>query len=438
MTGAALLVKRVTWLVTPCLLLAAEGQTAVLVDTDVVHQTIEGFGASSAFFSEYLSDEDAEFLFSKETGIGLSLLRVSIAYDAPVTAELETAKKAQARGARVVAASWTPKPEWKTNRATHALENGQLETQYYPAYADFLADFAEHMRDEGVPLVALTPQNEPDYPAAWDGCVWTVEELVTFIGQHLGPELARRKLDVGILAPDTASFWAARQFFAALLSDPNAKKYLAGLSTHPYGRLQFGTWLTHERQGLPLWQTEFSQEGVGAPADPTMTSALAMARVLHEHLTELSVSAWNYFNLTAVSAHYQNDDKRQNPALIQDGVRFKRAYVLGNFSKFVRPGFKRVKTTPEPAPNVLAVAFKDEGRLVIVAVNGNSKPTNQSFRILGKLGGVFDSAVPWVTSDEYSLAAQPPVSIRGQSFSYNLLPRSVTSFVIDVLAPSGS
>src|SRR5690606_21372736 len=137
----------------------------------------------------------------------------------------------------------------------------------------------------------------------------------------------------------------------------------------------------------------------GTPPDPTMTSALTMARMIHDHLTELSVSAWNYYNLTAVSANYKDDKKRQNPALIQDGVRFKRAYALGNFSKFVRPGFRRVETTPEPAPNVLVAAFKNDVRIVIVAVNVNPNPASQRFRIRGELDGTLVSAVPWVTSD---------------------------------------
>jgi len=427
----ARMVKRVSWLIAPCFLLAEVSTDAVVIETDQLRQTIDGFGASSAFFSQQISDEDAQFLFSVETGIGLSLLRVSVAPQRPITPELATAKKAQAWGARVVAAAWTPKPAWKTNGKLNALSDARLQPEYYPEYAQFLGSFAETMRDAGVPLLALTPQNEPDYAAAWDGCLWTPTELATFIGKHLGPELERRGLDVKIVAPDTASFHKAREYSEALLADPDAKRYLAALSTHPYGRIQWG-WLLEEMHELPLWQTEFSQEGFGTPPDPTMDSALAMARMLHAHLTELSVAAWYYYNLTAVEANYQRDPKRQNPALIQNGVRFKRAYALGNFSKFVRPGFRRIEATPEPRANVLAAAFKNRARIVIVAVNEKPTATNQLFRIRGRLGGRLASAVPWVTSDDLSLVAQPPVIIRATSFRYPLPARSVTSFVIDI------
>lgn len=435
MIAYAATVSRIAWLVVPCLFLAAELKTDVLVEMDAVRQTIDGFGASSAFFSQNISDADAEFLFSKETGIGLSLLRVSIAYHAPVTPELETAKKASARGAAVVAAAWTPKPEWKTNGKVSGQPDARLKAEHYPEYAAFLASFAETMRDQGVPLFALTPQNEPDYPAAWDGCLWTPSELATFIGKHLGPELERRGLIVKIVAPDTASLRKAPEYVTALLSDVDAMKYLGGLSTHPYGRLQLGKWFMQRIYGFALWQTEYSQERPGAPPDPTMTSALAMAQVLHDHLTELSVTVWNYYNLTAVNAHYREDEKRQNPALIQDGVRFKRAYALGNFAKFVRPGFQRVEATPEPASNVLVTAFKNADRVVIVAVNANPLSTIETFRIRGKLAGKLVEAMPWVTSESLSLAAQPPIAITGRSFRYALPPRSVTSFVADLEHP---
>ncbi|HEY6726135.1 MAG TPA: hypothetical protein VI197_19000 [Polyangiaceae bacterium] len=432
MIAYAATVSRIAWLVVPCLFLAAEIKTDVLVDTNVSYQTIDGFGASSAFFSQSISDADAQFLFSKQAGIGLSLLRVSIAHEAPITPELATAKKATALGARVVAAAWTPKPEWKTNGKVSGQPKAHLKPEYYPEYAAFLATFAETMRDRGVPLLALTPQNEPDYPAAWDGCLWTPAELATFIGEHLGPELERRDLAVKIIAPDTASLRKAPEYVTALLSDAAAMKYLSGLSTHPYGRLQLGKWFMRQIHGLTLWQTEYSQERQGAPPDPTMTSALAMARVLHDHLTELSVTAWNYYNLTAVNAHYRNDEKRQNPALIQDGVRFKRAYALGNFAKFVRPGFRRVEATPEPASSILVTAFTSDDRIVIVAVNANPLPAAQTFRIRGKLARELAAAVPWVTSETLSLAPLAAVAITDTSFRYVLPPRSVTSFVVDV------
>ncbi len=87
---------------------------------------------------------------------------------------------------------------------------------------------------EGVPLYAITPQNEPDWPATWDGCLYTAQEMVTFIGEHLGPEFEQRGLETLIVAPDTAHLSNLPPRAQALVGNANVMKYLDGISTHPY------------------------------------------------------------------------------------------------------------------------------------------------------------------------------------------------------------
>ena len=98
-----------------------------IIDLTQVRQRIDGFGASSAFFGLEVPEDDAEFLFSEETGIGLSLLRVRIGIapkdpetgdiigeQEPQTEELETARQAFNWGAKVWASSWTPPESVRT------------------------------------------------------------------------------------------------------------------------------------------------------------------------------------------------------------------------------------------------------------------------------------------------------------------------------------
>jgi glucuronoarabinoxylan endo-1,4-beta-xylanase len=410
----------------------------VTVQPEQVRQRMDGFGASSAFFSENISDEDAEFLFSVETGIGLSMLRVRINHQDNDTTDIETAKKAKMWGASVWAAPWTPPPEWKTNMDLNAQPMAHLRSQNYPDFANYLADFAEWMEAQGVPLLAITPQNEPDWEASWDGCLWSASEMATFIGKHLGPVFEQRGLDVMIVAPDTAHLKNLPAFATALLADADAKKYLAGISTHPYESSGFDPdWSVPRDNGLFFWQTEISQENFNPRdnPDPSMTSALSMVRMMHDHLTRLWMGAWNWWNLTAVTENYEDDPNRQNPALIQNGMKFKRAYVMGNFSKFVRPGFFRIEATPSPATDILVSAYKSNDRLVIVAVNASSSASSQTFTIQGALPGPVAQAVPWVTSDSLSLEAQTPIAVANGAFQAMLPMKSVTSFVLDMDVP---
>ena len=428
------------------LLGAPHASAEIVVQLDELRQRIDGFGASSAFFSEDISQEDADFLFDVEQGIGLSLMRVRINHQDNDTTDIETAKKAYAHGARVWAAPWTPPPEYKTNNALPADPgNGHLKTSSYADFASYLADFAEWMEAQGVPLTAITPQNEPDWPATWDGCLYSASEMTNFIGKYLGPEFEARGLDdVLIVAPDTAHLKNLPGFADALVADADVMKYLDGISTHPYSEEGFSyDWSLPRDNHLFFWQTEVSWESfnegpnVNDTPDPGMKTALWMVKMLHSHLTQLWMNSWSYWNLTAVEDDYADDTKRKNPALIQDGVKFKRAYVMGNYSKFVRPGFLRVEATPAPATDLYVSAYKSSERVVVVAINDSNAAVSQTIKLTGELGGTVGSAVPWVTSDQLALAEQAPLAIDSadNSFEASLAPKSVTSFVVDVDVP---
>jgi glucuronoarabinoxylan endo-1,4-beta-xylanase len=302
------------------------------------------------------------------------------------------------------------------------------------------------MEAEGVPLTAITPQNEPDWPAEWDGCLYTPSEMVTFIRDHLGPEFEARGLDdVMIFAPDTAHMKNLPSFADALVADTEAMKYLDGISTHPYsqqGDIFDTSWSVPRDNNLLFWQTEISYEKffeTPTPAtdtpDPGMKTALWMGKMMHEHLTKLQVNAWNYWNLTAVEDDYIDNPDRQNPAFIQDGVIFKRAYVMGNYSKFVRPGAVRIEAPAEPAADIYVSAFENDERVTIVAINDGTAASNQTFTLQGELAYPIVDVVPWVTSDTLALEAQAALTMTDGSFSFELPPKSVTSLVVTLDAP---
>jgi len=165
----------------------------VEVDLTQAYQRIDGFGASSAWTATNISDALADQFFSPELGIGLSLLRVQIK-PAGNTTELGTARKAAARGAKVWAAPWSPPAEWKDNGST--INGGSLLDEHRADWANRLATFASTMAAEGIPLVAISAQNEPNYEATWDTCLYTPAQLVTFVRDFLGPALAAQNLTV--------------------------------------------------------------------------------------------------------------------------------------------------------------------------------------------------------------------------------------------------
>ena len=423
-----------------------------------VKQTIKGFGASSTFFGDTISASVADQLFDAKKGIGLSLLRIQIGLPAdtqgdgsepstgarPVASspEFNTAKQAYARGCQIWATAWTPPPIWKTtnnkNGSGSGYSSNKLKPENYQDYTNYLADFVDLMKKGGVPISALSPANEPDYVATWDNAQWSGDELTTFVAQNLGPTFASRCPTVKIVVPDTANWSNCDGYVTPLLTDAAAKGYVGIIATHPYGISASDLTYDKPRQnGKDFWQTEWSQENMnGDTPDPSMNSAIDMVQNMHKHLTVTQMNAWSWWAIYITYDALASADPnrvRQNPALMQatssgtDPYMFKRGYALGNWSKFVRPGFQRLGTT-EPSPTVFVEAYRDASHIAIIAVNTDTSSVTQKF-ILN--GADLSSLTPWVTSADDSLAPGTPVSVStaDDGFTYELPGQSVVTFV---------
>jgi glucuronoarabinoxylan endo-1,4-beta-xylanase len=111
----------------------------------------------------------------------------------------------------------------------------------------------------------------------------------------------------------------------------------------------------------------------------------------------------------------------------------KRLYTLGNYSRFVRPGYFRVNIEADPASGVLISAYKNEPtrQLVVVAINENEGSQDLELRLAGASASV---ATPYRTSETEDLAALPELRIPDNTLKAALAPGSVTTFVATVTA----
>ena len=435
----------------------SEQHLDVTVNWDDTKQTIEGFGASSAFFGYNITDDIADQLFDAKKGIGLTLLRVIIGLPDDVQSDgseptedakpvatapdLTTAQQAITRGARVWATAWTPPPIWKTtnsrNGSGEGFESNKLQPEHYQDFANYLADYVDLVKQDKVDIFALSPINEPDYTATWDNAQFTPDELAKFINENLGPTFNDRWPDVKIAAPDTADWPSVDEYLNPLLA--NDKNYVSVVATHPYQNSSAKIVLDYKRpadNGMQFWQTEWSQENMkGDTPDPTMTSAIDMMKKLHDHMVISNLNAWNWWAIYISPDDLKGADTkkvRQNPALMQPDVNmdksymFKRGYALGHWSKFVRPGFQRIDATDHPTGGVLIEAYRDDaGHLALTAINANAGTVTQNFFIEGHS---FGNLTPWVTSPDDDLAAKSSFD-GGDSFTYDLPGKSVVTFV---------
>ena len=388
--------------------------TPSTIDWNQTNQTIDGFGASSAWVVPSLTAARADLLFSPTQGIGLSLLRSRIVPDTSASsAEVSTMQTAQSMGVTVFSTPWSPPAAWKDNGSVN--NGGHLLASHYQDYADLLSQYVLNMQADGVAIHAVSIANEPDFTASYESSRWTASEFATFL-PVLADTFARDDVTAQIMLPEESGwhFDLAGNIFAdpALLADVGI---VAG---HNYSGSPAPV---PQAQGKGLWETEVSSF---ESFDTGINNALGWAKNIHDFMTIAHANAWNYWWLKSSG----ND----NEGLLGPNWEVtKRLWAVGNYSRFVRPGWVNIGATDEGGVSVSA--FKDpvSGQFAIVAVNqGNA--VSKTFTMSG-----FTSAAvtPWVTSVGLDLAQQDDIGTDGSSFTANLAAQSVTTFV-GVRAPA--
>ena len=374
------------------------------------YQQIDGFGASSANnpVLRAVTDEQADLFFDATKGAGLSLLRTQIHPDGSST-EIVTAQKAVARGALVWGSPWSPSANYKTNGNVN--NGGHLLRSEYGAWAHTLAAYVKMMRTNGVPLYAISVQNEPDISIDYESCLYTPQEMHDFV-----PYLYSALQEAGVgstkimIAED--SEWRI-DLAKAAIADPNVAKDVGVVAAHGYlAKIQ-----PYKTGSAHLWETEVYDREI-SHYDGGITEGLRWASTIHKFLTVAGVNAWHYWGL-------RTDDNDNGGLTDLNGNPAKRLYILGQWSKFVRPGWIRIGVGYSGSLQI--TAFKDPGSqsFAIVVVNPGSGAITEKVT----LNGITTSMVtPWITSAGLSLSAQDPVTVNGSAFSYTIPSLSVATF----------
>jgi glucuronoarabinoxylan endo-1,4-beta-xylanase len=275
------------------------------------------------------------------------------------------------------------------------------------------------MEEAGVPIYAISAENEPDSAGLNHTVSFTATELADWIGNYMGPALANTNTKV--MAPETMNWWGFPEYFQAIQDNQAAWDHVSIFASHAYGLGPSEPEPAIADAGKEYWETEVDTGR--ASDDPTgdnMPTAIKMAKTIHEHLTRANLNAWHYWWLWAggTSGVFNTDTN----------VWTKRLWVLGNFSRFVRPGYMRVSTSGSEPSGVLISAYTNpaDGTVVVVAINENSSATPVSLFISDAAPC---TVTPWVTSDADSLAEKAPITVTDARFTASLDAGSVTTFV---------
>jgi glucosylceramidase len=375
----------------------------ILIDPARTFQTIEGFGgaftdAASDNFAKLPKASQEEFLkasFDPVEGNGYTLCRTTIhscdyaaemyTYDdvagdtelAHFTIEhelksrlpfIKRAKEAARGNLRLYASPWSP-PAWmKTNG--EMLHGGKLKPEDRQAWAGYFVKYLNAYAAQGIPIWGLTVQNEPMAAQVWESCIFTAEEEKDFVRDYLGPTLQRSGLGGLKVMIWDHNRGIMYQRAEAAYEDPQASKYIWGTAFHWYIGDHFeNVRMVHE--AFPEKHLIFTEGAVGG-------DWAAAERLATQMIMDLNnwAEAWTTWNLmldseggprhagglhegAAVNANLQTGKLTFNPPY----------YAFGQFTRFIKPGAKRIACTSNNDSFVATAFVNPDGKIAVVINN---------------------------------------------------------------------
>ncbi len=392
----------------------------VKVDSTIVFQTMLGMGSSLepstcwnlARMTPAERDQVMKQLVNPTNGIGMNLLRLCIGSpdftgdpwysynDLPAgETDLELKRFSIERDRRYIlpaiklarqknpdllffASPWSP-PGWM--KSTGTMIGGHLLPQHYATYAEYFVRFIQAYEAEGIPIYAVTIQNEPGVDRAkakdpkwhYPSCHWTGEQERDFIRDHLGPAFRRHGLKTLIWCYDHnynvrgTGDDPGIGYPRAILSDPQAAAFVSGVAFHGYeGRPEGMSVFHREFPNGPIYFTEGSVFGIKGAVE------------LIDRLRNWASGYNGWVTMLDDRGKPNNGPFEASRTLVTLNSKTVKPdfhfdyYMYGQFMKFVQRGAQRIESTA--GDNAFAnVAFRNpDGSIVLIVANttSNLKP----------------------------------------------------------------
>jgi glucosylceramidase len=404
--------------------------TRIQIDSSLRYQTMEGFGASLTDSSAWLlnnrlNPEQREAwlrsVFSKDDGIGISYVRqpmgasdfatqwytyddvptgqtdpnlehFSVAHDdAYIVPNLQRAMTLNPQ-LQVMASPWSP-PAWM--KTSGHLAGGSLKPEYHAAYADYFVRFIREYEARGIPIHAVTIQNEPQHTSSTyptSRMEWS--QQAEFIKNNLGPAFETEGIETKIVAWDHN--WDNPSYPMSILSDPEANPYVAGTAWHAYAGDVSAQSVVHD--AFPDKEIYFTEITGGAWWEDWSDNLVWGVRNIMIGATRNWAKTVTYWNLALDTDHGPHiggcSNCRGVTTIHPQTGEFELTeeyYVIGHSSKFVDPGAYRIASDSFDG-NIETVAYLNpDGSKVLVALNPSG--STRSFDVLDD-GECFSYTLP--------------------------------------------
>src|SRR5580765_3447217 len=385
-----------------------ENQACVFVDSSKTFQTVLGIGgaftdASAETYDKLPQASRAEILkayFDPVQGIGYSLGRTHInscdfsseSYTYVKEADKELSsfdvahdlkhripfiKAALAKAGKeftLYVSPWSP-PGWmKSNR--DMLHGGKLLPEFADSWARYYTKFIQAYERAGIPIWGLSVQNEPIATQTWESCIYSGEEERDFVKDHLGPALKHAGLQSKKLIIWDHNRMLMYQRAKAVLDDPKAAQYVWGVGFHWYMGDCFDN-VKQVHEAYPNANLIFT-EGCLYPYDFSKLNEWhwgeSYGRAIIHDFNNGAVG-WTDWNVLLDEKggpnHVGNFCFAPVHADTSAGKLYymNSFYYLGHFSKFIRPGAKRISSS-SMVESLQTTAFRNrDGSTAVVVMN---------------------------------------------------------------------
>lgn len=379
-----------------------EKAAVIEVDTTQRFQSIDGFGfsltgGSAALLHALDSGRRAtwlkELFLTEGQGIGISYLRISIGASDLDDHVFSYADKKPANGKafqfsldedrkhlipilkeivalnpeiKIMGSPWSA-PSWMKDNGN--AKAGKLKPEYYEAYAKYFVQYIQEMKQEGITIDAVTPQNEPENPKNTPSMIMTAEDQALFVKKNLGPAFKDAGIATKIVVFDHNCDHP--EYPIAVLNDAEAKPFVDGSAFHLYlGEIEVLSKVHEAHPDKNVYFTEQWTSGEGSFAGDLQwhTKHLVIGATRH---WSRNVLEWNLAADPQFNPHTPDGGCTSCQGALTIGTEVTRNvsyYIIGHASKFVPEGSVRIASTEvDGVPNVTFIT--PQGKKVMVAVN---------------------------------------------------------------------
>ncbi|GIO98978.1 glucosylceramidase [Paenibacillus lautus] len=393
-------------------------QHMVVIDEEQTFQEMDGFGASFTDSAAYLIHQVLETkqrselmtrLFDPNEGIGLSVLRqpmgasdyardfysyndmpegqtdvelnqFSIAHDEKDIIPLLKEALRLNPDVKLMGSPWSP-PGWM--KTSGSMIGGELKPEYYSVYANYFVRYIQGYEANGLPIYAITPQNEALYsPGHYPGMIMLPEAQSDFIKNHLKPQFVKNDIDTKILCYDHN--WDKPDYPLTVFEQ--ASDAVDGVAWHWYGGKPSAQ--SEVFEAFPGKEVHFT-EGSGGEWIPPFEQAFSNVmrtgiEILRNH--SKSYVLWNMALDEKNGPTVPGFGKSTCRGIVTVNQQTKELtytldyYALAHFSKVIRPKAVRIASTSHES--IRSVAFKNtDGSIAFVLFNDSEQEENAALHI---------------------------------------------------------